>query len=155
MIAADPFVAICFLSQINTLRLDVDMKLQSGKVTSSCHHSTTSLMELRSGRIVDHKRVAPPRPVNGRGFSERHRNERDARQEEKERTRFHGSSDDDNSGSESEVPSEVLAATHGDSWGGSSDDDNSGSESDVPSGNPCTTNLGGIAACNVNQKFDD
>ena len=145
MIAADPFVAIRCLSQINTLRLDVDMKLQSGKVTSSCHHSTTSLMELRSGKLVGHKHVAPPvfkfiqgpfgrikmlkrraegggtewvcetckpgvrwgrcrigsctdrgiGPVNRRGFSERRRNERDARQEEEERRRFCGSSDDE------------------------------------------------------------
>ena len=128
MIAADPFVAICFLSQINTLRLDVDMKLQSGKVTSSCHHSTTSLMELQSGRIVGHKRVAPPGPVNRRGFYGRRRNARDARQAEEERRRADGSSDDDNS----EVPSEVLDAPYGDDWR-DRDDDTINTESDVPS----------------------
>ena len=125
MIAADPFVAIRCLSQINTLRLD--MKLRSGKVTSSCH-STTSLMVLRSGRIVGHKRVAPPGPVNRRGFYGRRRNARDAHQEEEERCRSDGSSDDDNS----EVPSKVLDAPYGDDWR-DRDDDTVNTESDVPS----------------------
>ena len=105
-------------------------------------------MKLRSGRIVGHKRVAPPaskiiqgpfrrvkmseggrceigscadrdaNPANRPGISKRRRSEKIARQAEEERRQ---SSSDDNNSESSEVPSEALDAFYGED------------ESDVPS----------------------
>ena len=69
-------------------------------------------------------------PANRPGGSERHRSEKNARQAEEERRQ--SSSDDNNSGSESEVPSEVLDALCGEDWR-DRDDDTINTESDVPS----------------------